>query len=129
MSATSTPNPLPSSREVFRRSTLASLSVVARELQEVLGQRLAALVIGSGDPKALGRYVTGDQEPRDETAQRMRNAHLVVLTLRDANLAPDAIQAWFRGMNPDLDDESPARVILEHPKRVLEAARDFALEG
>ena len=39
--------------------------------------------------------------------------------------APDTIRAWFRGMNPLLDDKSPALSLRKHPQAVLAAARAF----
>jgi hypothetical protein len=44
---------------------------------------------------------------------------------------PRVVQAWFTGLNPQLDDASPARLIRESPDlddtgaRILAAARSF----
>jgi hypothetical protein len=35
------------------------------------------------------------------------------------------IQAWFCGMNPELNDQAPALVIRDDPGEVLLAARAF----
>jgi len=35
------------------------------------------------------------------------------------------IKAWFRGMNPLLDDKSPALTLRKDPEAVLDAASDF----
>lgn len=44
------------------------------------------------------------------------------------------VQAWFQGMNPQLDDVAPARLLREGDldeigPRVLAAARSFAAVG
>ena len=42
---------------------------------------------------------------------------------------PKPIQAWFIGMNPDLDDQAPALLLHEDPHAVLGAARNFLAYG
>jgi hypothetical protein len=39
------------------------------------------------------------------------------------------VRAWFMGMNPELDDQAPARVLRREPERVLQAARQFLAGG
>ncbi len=39
--------------------------------------------------------------------------------------AADRVRAWFRGMNPHLDDEARAIALATEPARVLQAARAF----
>jgi hypothetical protein len=44
------------------------------------------------------------------------------------------VQAWFQGLNPQLDDTSPARALREQDldmvgPAVIAAARAFAAEG
>lgn len=41
----------------------------------------------------------------------------------------DTVQAWFTGMNPELDDTSPALMIGNEPIRVPQAARSFVTNG
>lgn len=115
-------------KEAYRRATSTPISVIARQLQKTLGQRLAALVVGAGDPKAIGHYANGTRSPHEDTARRLRVAHQVVVTLSSRE-TPETIQAWFVGMNPDLNDEAPADLILKEPKRVLEAARAYVEDG
>ena len=37
----------------------------------------------------------------------------------------ETIRSWFRGMNPDLGDRSPALVVRDKPEDVIQAARAF----
>ena len=43
--------------------------------------------------------------------------------------AMSTIQAWFAGMNPLLDDQSPAIVLATDPDAVVLAAQDFVAYG
>lgn len=63
----------------------------------------------------------------------MRLAYQVAGLLAERD-QPRIIQAWFQGMNPQLEDTAPARLIREGDPddvgpRVLGAARAFAGVG
>lgn len=114
-------------RKPYRLSITKPISEVAQQLLDVLGPKLTAYVVGLSDAKAIAAYAKGEREPLAETDAKMRVAHQVVGTLME-EIPTKAIPSWFVGMNPDLDDEAPAKLILDDPKRVLEAARAFAQE-
>ena len=116
-------------RKAHFESIKAPVTKIAAQLLEILGARLSALVVGLSDPKAMGEYAKGARTPQPDTDAKMRVAHQVIVTLLSGNLPRETIQAWFVGMNPDLDDEPPARVILESPKKVLDAAKAFVEEA
>jgi len=102
---------------------------IARYLQEALGQRLVAYMAGVEDPKRVGRWAQGAQTPREEAERRLRAAfqifHLLV-----ASDSEHVVRAWFIGMNPQLEDDSPAEVIHEgRLKDALAAARAFVAGG
>ncbi len=98
---------------------------VARELQDVLGQKLTAFIAGAKDPKATGKWVQGRQ-PHPDTEQRLRAARQVLEVLLQSDSAQTA-RVWFIGMNPHLGDDSPAEAIRDgHFKDVIAAARTFA---
>lgn len=104
------------------------VAAVAARLQDVLGQRLTAVVAAVKDAKAVGRWARGEQRPYPATEQRLRDALLVVELLLQAE-TPETVRAWFRGMNPQLGDESPARALAARPADVLQAARAFAADA
>ena len=97
---------------------------VAAELRDALGQPLVALIAGVSDVKAVGEWARAQRKPAPEALARLRDAHHVLGILRRRE-APDTITAWFRGMNPDLEDKSPALTLRENPQAVLAAARAF----
>ncbi len=108
--------------------TRATPAELAERLQKHLGQRVGAILVGVSDAKALGRWARGEQEPHGKREALLRSA-VQVLELLLGVENPETIRAWFTGMNPLLDDESPAAVFAENPKRVLEAARAFLANG
>jgi hypothetical protein len=113
---------------VHGQSARAPLSAIASYLQDVLGQRLTAVVAGVSDAKAVGKWARGGRVPHPRTALRLRHAYQVVQLLIEVESA-GTIRAWFVGMNPELEDEAPAIVLGKDPARVLQAARTFLAHG
>ena len=108
------------------RRQLARVPVpeVARCLQDVLGQRLAAETVGVRDPKAVGAWARGTRTPHPQTALHLRHAYEVVQLLLEQEGAA-TVRAWFAGMNPEVDDCSPASLPVANPAAVVSAARAF----
>ncbi len=115
-------------RTAHARATRAEISTVAGYLQDVLGQRLTAAIAGVSDAKAIGLWARGERVPHPEAVARLRNAFLVVQLLMTKE-SSDTVRAWFMGMNPELGDESPAVMLAQDPKGVLQAARSFLAHG
>jgi hypothetical protein len=102
---------------------------VARYLQEALGQKLVAYMADVSDPKRVGRWAQGAQAPRDEAERRLRAA-FQIFHLLFAEESAHVVRAWFIGMNPQLDDDSPAEAIREgRLKEALAAAKAFVTGG
>lgn len=106
------------------RAARLATAAVAEYLQGVLGQRLTAVIAGVSDAKAVGQWAKGGQTPHSEAERRLRDAYQVTQLLMQREAA-DTVRAWFRGMNPHLDDEAPALALATEPARVLQAARAF----
>lgn len=110
----------------------AGLAEIAKDLQETLTQRLVAYVVGLSDGRDIGRYVRRERTPHPSTAGKLRDLYYVVNLLR-AQEDNQTIQAWFTGMNPELDDRSPATLLREsfeeNKTRVVTAARKFLSAG
>jgi hypothetical protein len=71
------------------------------------------------------------QNPSDE--RRLRLAYQIARLIGEKD-SPGVVQAWFQGLNPQLDDRSPARLLREGDvdevgPLVLAAARAFAANG
>ncbi len=114
-----------------REATEAPLTEVARTLQEILSSRLTAYLAGVKSTKTVARWASGEiTDIRDyETEQKLRAAYEITQLLLRYD-APDTIRAWFIGMNPELDDMSPAEIIRDGQlKDAMGAARAFIAHG
>jgi hypothetical protein len=100
-------------------------------LSEILGKKLTAYLAGVRDIDTIVRWAS-DVEPPTAVKGRLRRAYVVALTLRSSD-EPPVIQAWFTGLNPELDERSPIRLLAEggeaEGRAVLEAARLFHANG
>src|SRR5271170_6345567 len=105
---------------------------VVGELVEILGRKLTAYLGGVKDTRALDRWMDGGQIYGD-VEPRLRLAFHVVRML--SHYEPNSVvQAWFMGMNPELGDRSPVRLLREERLEkcgpaVLAAARAFVAHG
>ncbi len=73
------------------------------------------------------------RKPSIEVQNRLRLALQVALPLAEAE-SPQIAQAWFQGLNPQLDDRSPAWLLREAELEevgpaVIAAARAFLIGG
>jgi hypothetical protein len=106
---------------------------VADALRGLLGARLTAYLGSVGETRAVHAWAEGRRQPSDATKQRLRHALVVALTIAEAD-GPEVTQAWFQGLNPQLDDRSPARLLREGElddvwPAVMAAARAFLVGG
>jgi len=102
-------------------------------LAEILGPRLVAYMAGVGETRAVREWAEGQREPRDPIPSRLRLAYRVAHLIAEHD-SPEVARAWFQGLNPQLDDQSPARLIREEPIEevgpdVVAAARAFVVGG
>ena len=109
-------------------ATRLEVASLVRSLQEVLGQRLVAVIAGVSDAKAVGKWARGERTPHPEAEARLRCAFQVVQLLIQRE-SSETVCAWFVGMNPNLDDRAPALVLADNPLGVLHAARTFLADG
>lgn len=112
----------------------APFEVVAKELRDVLTARLVAYVGGVRETRAVHQWADGTRDVKSgDVEDRLRFALQVALLLLDDD-APRVVQAWFQGLNPHLEDRSPARLLRdgdldEVGPLVLAAARAFLSSG
>lgn len=95
-------------RDAVRRDT----PVIARYLQDNLGQKITAYLSGVNDVKLVGKWASGKSEPRDLTKLRLRTAYQVARLIITAYGA-DTAKAWFFGTNSRLGDQAPARLLRQ----------------
>jgi hypothetical protein len=119
----------PTHMRAHAMATRDGTDVIARRLQEALGQRVTALAVGLRDPKAIGRWARGENRPTPDAEERLRLLDRIVTELSEVE-AHATIRAWLVGMEPRLGDRSPAVVLCEGDgEAVLAAARSFIDEG
>lgn len=102
-------------------------------LRDLLGARLVAYIGSVKETRAVRQWADGERIPSTETMSRLRAAYHVAALLHEKDSAA-VVQAWFQGMNPQLDDVAPARLLRDGAlddsgPAVLAAARAFAAAG
>ena len=117
-----------SAQTAHERAARATVPEMATYLQDLFGQKLTALMVGSKDPKAVGKWARGERDPHPGIVQRLRDVYQVAEFLMQGE-SRQTVQGWFMGMNPQLDDRAPALVIGENPPEVMQAARAFLAGG
>jgi len=118
--------------EAHRNSLMLSMPEIINALVEVVGKKLTAYIAGVKDTRALARWMEGAQS-YNEAEKHLRFAYHVVMTLSTAD-SPSVVQAWLVGVNPELGDRVPIRMLRDKNLEkvaplVLGAARTFASGG
>ncbi|WMY79987.1 hypothetical protein [Citricoccus sp. I39-566] len=106
-----------------------ALPKVIEELRGILGARLVAYLGGVKETRAVTDWINGKREPGSEAVkQRLRDAYQIAALLAEVE-ANGVVQTWFMGMNPQLDDRAPARLLRDGgpnaATEVLGAARAY----
>lgn len=119
--------------EAHSKAVRASFPEVVAQLRVVLGTRLVAYLGSVRETRAVNQWAEGSREPSAEVQQRLRVALQIALTIA-ASESEQVAQAWFQGLNPQLDDRSPARLLREGDVNevgplVITAARAFLVGG
>jgi hypothetical protein len=120
--------------DIGARSTAAHRAAMTESTQDVaqflldhLGAALTAHIAGV-DRRTIHRWAEGSVA-RAQGEKNLRAAYQVFQLIQTVD-APHTVRAWFMGMNPQLDDISPAEAIADgHYREVLAAARAFVSAG
>jgi hypothetical protein len=115
------------------RAVRATFPEVVSELRDILGARLVAYLGSVKETRAVRQWAEGERAPSEEVRNRLRLALQVALSLA-ADESREISQAWFQGLNPQLEDRSPARLLREGELEevgpaVIAAARAFLIGG
>jgi hypothetical protein len=102
-------------------------------LAEILGKKMTALLAGVKDVRTVDAWIGGREAGRKFDIERLRLALRIAKMLRGRD-DKRVVQAWFMGLNPQLGDRSPARLLrdgdlLSDGEDVLRAARAFLIGG
>ena len=112
----------------------STLEATVKELADLLTPRLVAYIGGVRETRAVHQWAEGTREIKSpEVEDRLRFALQVAVLLAEHD-SPRVVQAWFQGLNPHLEDRSPARLLregdlVEVGPAVLGAARAFLIGG
>ena len=112
----------------------STLEATVKELADLLTPRLVAYIGGVRETRAVHQWAEGTREIKSpEVEDRLRFALQVAVMLAEHD-SPRVVQAWFQGLNPHLEDRSPARLLregdlVEVGPAVLGAARAFLIGG
>lgn len=120
--------------DAYSQSVRVDQRELVVRLRELLGARLVAYLGGVSETRAVRQWADGARSIRDEDdVQRLRVAYqsALLITVRDS---AEVAQSWFQGLNPQLEDQPPARLLRtgkpdEAGRLVLAAARSFAGVG
>jgi hypothetical protein len=115
-----------------RRAASTEWPVLVSELTDIIGKKLTAYIAGVKDVRTVERWMGGSAPYRD-VEPRLRFAYTVAKTLRKSD-EPAIVQAWLTGLNPELNDRVPVRLLREGDleeigPQVLGAARAFVAGG
>lgn len=119
--------------EAYEHSARVEFPVLVKELSDLIGPKLVAYIAGVREARAVRQWSTGEREARAPVPERLRLAFQVAWLIARHDNASVA-QAWFQGLNPQLDDRSAARLLREGAldevgPQVLSAARAFVSGG
>lgn len=108
-------------------------AALVANLRELLGTKLTAYLASADTTRTIRKWADGKGTPSYDVSNRLRFAYRVALLLRRREPS-SIVQAWFTGLNPELDDASPARIIREEDlnsfaPRTLNAAQGSIAHG
>lgn len=105
-----------------------TLPKVVSRLTDELGAKLVAYIGSVNETRAVRQWMDAGEnhrEPRGDTSIRLREALTVTLMLRARDSKP-TVQAWLMGLNPQLDDQSPATLLRDGDEHDMAAVRGAA---
>jgi len=111
------------------------IPAVVRELVELLGARLVAYLGGVTETRTVRAWAAGTRAVRDPVVVvRLRLGLQLAAALVAVEHDPAIVQAWFQGLNPELDDRVPAQLLREGElatvgPELLAAMRAFLVSG
>jgi hypothetical protein len=116
----------------YREATTLEPSKLVTELAAILGKKLTAYIASVKDTRAIERWMAAS-EPYKGVDERLRLAYRLAKVISDHE-GPRVVQTWFTGLNPELGDRVPARLLREEDvatvgPQILGAARAFLAGG
>jgi hypothetical protein len=126
--ATSTTTVAPRQRSAHARAVSSDQNDALRALVATLGKHAVAAIFDK-DARTIERWLKPGVQLKVEDERRLRDAFQVFSLIEQADDVHVA-RAWFIGMNPQLDDDSPVEQLAAgNARAVLAAARAYVNEG
>ena len=124
---------LPRPELAYEQAVRSEFPRVVQMLRDLVGAPLVAYIGGVKETRAVNQWAEGDRTPGQAAQRRLRTALQVALMIADAD-GQEIAGSWLQGLNPQLDDRSPARLLREGDvdevgPEVLGAARAFLVGG
>jgi len=123
-------NTLPSKPvlSAHREALRLPASKVVEKLVDIVGRKLTAYIGGVKDARAVDRWIAGGAIYGGAEG-RLRFAFQVARALNEHD-SPAVVQAWLTGVNRELGDRVPMRLMIENDvdavaPAILSAARAF----
>ena len=115
------------------RAVRSEFPVVVAELRDLLGVKICAVLGSVRETRAVAQWAAGTRTPGAGVQRRLRVALQAAVVIAEAD-SPAVAQAWFQGMNPQLDDRPPLLLLAdgdldEIGPAVIGAARAFVGTG
>jgi hypothetical protein len=103
----------PAAERLDHDATTFPIPEIADYLQDALGQRIAAHLVGMRDAKQIGRYrKEGGPNPSATTSLRLREGYKIVRMIVES-FDEETAKAWLFGTNTRLDDAAPIDVLRQ----------------
>lgn len=105
---------------------------LVKQMTSIVGKKLTAYIAGKDDVRSIDRWMQGQGSYKD-AEPRLRFAYQLVVTLSEHD-RPAVVQSWLTGINPELRDRTPIRLLREGDLKVvgpelLGAVRAFIAGG
>lgn len=115
--------------QAYNDAIRSSVPRLVDDLREALGAKLVAYIAGVSETRTVREWAENTRKPSPTAESRLRLTHRIVSLISQSE-GHDVVPTWFQGMNPQLGDRSPARVLHEDSfdeagGRVLAAAKAF----
>lgn len=112
----------------YRESLRLPVPELVRQLVDILGRKLTAYICNVKDARAVDRWIAGGTL-YGNGEEKLRLTYQVARMLHGYD-SSEVVQAWMTGINPELDDKAPLRLLRDGKPEdvapeILRAARTF----
>jgi hypothetical protein len=101
----------------YRQATTLQFPRLVEELATIIGKKLTAYIASVKDTRAIDRWIAGSESYKG-VEERLRLTYRLAKVLNDHE-GPQVAQAWLMGLNPELTDRVPIRLLREEDLAVV----------